>query len=113
MFGIKFDQDVHVAVLPLIAPHVRAKESQPRDPELSGQTWPCLLEYAKNVLRAFHGVVPPRVTGGSADRVRWVDWGEAAMLAFVHTRARGRAGRHPPAVRRCRQANLMLVSMRA
>ena len=54
------DQDVHVAVLPLVSPRVRAKESQPRDPELPGQTWPCLMEYAKNVMRALHGVIPPR-----------------------------------------------------
>jgi hypothetical protein len=52
------DQDVHVAVLPLVGPRVRAKESQPRDPELPGQTWPCLMEYAKNVLHLVDAVLP-------------------------------------------------------
>jgi hypothetical protein len=28
------------------------------------------------------------VTGGSADRIRWGDWGEAVMLAFCYTHPR-------------------------
>ena len=28
------------------------------------------------------------VTGGSAERVRWGDWGEAVMLAFRYTHSR-------------------------
>ena len=32
------------------------------------------------------------VTGGSAERIRWGDWGEAVMLAFRYTHPRTGAG---------------------
>jgi hypothetical protein len=31
------------------------------------------------------------VTGGSTDRIRWGDWGEAVMLAFRYTHPRADA----------------------
>jgi hypothetical protein len=93
-----FDQDVHVAILSLLAPSVRTEEGQPRDPELPGETWPRLTEDAKNVVRALHGIVP--------NREYTVAYRSCESTGHVAVGRRSRAAR----VERCRVKALTVVT---